>query len=101
MDNQILSDEPLLRQTYVQDGVDHDLDSADGAAHIWLLLAECQNHLDGLFPQLLILRVFGDARDGLAKQVGEGRRVLLQPSFNQFETLESLLDNLGMLIFSL
>jgi len=97
---QILSNYALLGQTDVEDGVHHDLHATDSSTHLWLPMAQCEYCFNGMLAQLLIFRVLGYTSQRLPQKIRKGRRVLLDPCLYQLEALQTLLDDLSMLIFT-
>jgi hypothetical protein len=98
---EILSNYALLCQTDVKDGVYHDLDTANSSTHLWLPMAECEYCFDGILAQLLIFWVLGYTSQRLSEKIRECLWILLNPCLYELEALHSLLNDLGMLVFTL
>ena len=100
MNYQILSNYALLCQTDVEDGVHHDLHTADSSTHLWLPMTQCEYCFDGILAQLLIFWVLGYTSQRLSQKIRESLRILLNPCLYQLEALHSLLYDLSMLVFT-
>jgi hypothetical protein len=99
--DQVLTYYALLSKIYIQKGVDHNLDSSYTSTHGWFLLTQIEDSLDCHFSELLVFWISSDAGDSLTEKIRKSLRISLQPSLNEFETLESFFYDLRVLVLSL
>lgn len=69
MHDHIVAHDSLLEQVDVEKSVHHDLYAADTGTHVWSLLTQQQNELDGAFAKLRVLLVLGNRSNSLPEDV--------------------------------